>query len=198
MRGSAILANSFKTDNLPLNLHWLGDFILDPSFLNNLHLLTPNLQRLIFEFSEFRSISDELLESFAKLSSLTELSIETGFFMNSVSEEGILHLIESCPQIRHIDFQFPPEISYKVIDKMVELARKRPEESFSFMCFGEEKLLLVNYTEEDEREVKNLKIRIFETMKQGSTSSSDSNQHPNSSDSDVFMLSMSLSTVQLM
>jgi hypothetical protein len=162
--------------------------------------LTPNVKKLIFEYSEFKSISDELMESLAKLSSLTELSIETCFFMNTVSEEAILYMIESCPSIRYIDFQFPPEISHKVVDKMIDLAKRRPQEKFTFMCFGDESKLLNNYTEEVENEVKNLTIQIFKNKVPSPTESNgtnESNPRPNSEASDVLMLSMSLNTMQL-
>jgi hypothetical protein len=98
-------------------------------------LYLPQLTRL--NVATDGKMSDNSLIPLNKLKNLKVLEIIYKMLiceMKSITDKGICHIINGCPQIKAILFQ-RTEISYKTIDALIAMALKRPRTQF-FCWFG--------------------------------------------------------------
>ena len=121
-------------EELQLNRLYVAD-----SFYDRICEFAPNLKKLVISnHDECGPLTNAMLVSLAKCQSLTHFSFgfERNLLHSMVSDSGICHLIEKCLRLREIELKIYPTITYKTIDLLIKVAKKRPNDTITFKCYN--------------------------------------------------------------
>lgn len=104
----------------------------DP-FFKDVDQFLPNLKSLVLN-SDY-DLSDNLLESLSKLKCLTKISLGNGNkALRLITDAGICKLIDNCLHLRKFYFGSRPNITTKIIDKLIDFANKNSKYVINFYC----------------------------------------------------------------
>jgi hypothetical protein len=107
---------------------------INDNFFKDIHLYCPQLKSLeICLQSRFAEITDKAMESLAKLKHLKRLNlllIPHNRRLDSITDSGLLELIQKSPQINSIKFNVLTNITDVTINALKELALSKPKTRF--------------------------------------------------------------------
>ena len=121
-----------------LNQLTINGFSLREQLFEDLYKRAPNLTKLTSH--AHYEYDDDVLVSVAKLSQLTELSLNAVYDCN-VTDYGICYLLDNSPNLKKIDLNYIENISQTSINKLFEFAKQRPKSIIKFYCIWDKKEL---------------------------------------------------------
>jgi hypothetical protein len=104
---------------------------MNDNYFQNIDLYLPQLEYLFINTEDI--ITDKSLYSLAKLKNLKVIGFDWTRPQLSVpiTDKGLNHFINNCQNIESIRFYKKPNISYKTIDALIELALNKPRIKFN-------------------------------------------------------------------
>ena len=95
--------------------------------------LAPNLEE--FKLISTFELTNSELNELSKLKRLTKINLISKKKTNHSSDNiGVIQLLDGCPKLREVLFDFEVNINYETIDKLKKLANNRPKEIIKFQC----------------------------------------------------------------
>ncbi len=85
------------------------------------------------------------MESLSKLLKLQSIKIKReGYFLQNITDFGLMDVINNCPQIKSIVFKDRPNISESTIYALIELALRKPRVQFNHYFHGLQQKYMVS------------------------------------------------------
>jgi hypothetical protein len=143
--------------NLLLNTHEQNNEISceslkDLKLLTHLKLLSPPMNDIFFvdidkhlpqlkhlDITVVNKITNKAMNSLSKLQNLQSIKIRcpediderSDDILSRITDSGLIHIINNCPQINSIVLNCRPNISHKTIDALIALALRKPRIYFT-------------------------------------------------------------------
>ena len=114
----------------------LGEITIECLYFDNFDTipkLAPNLEE--FELISTFELTNSELNELSKLKHLNKINLISKKKTNHSSDDiGVIQLLDICPKLREVLFDFEVNITSETIDKLKKLANNRPTEIIKFQC----------------------------------------------------------------
>ena len=101
-------------------------------FFNQIPSFVPNIRKLKIR-GKFIA-DDNILAMLAQLNKIKWLTLEPTGRRNNLTDDGICYLLDNCPSLKKIKFHCCLSVTYETIDKLIEIAIKRPLDMIILKC----------------------------------------------------------------